>query len=203
MIYTYTMNGLTVKTGDILCTSDGNDDGWFGRIWHLIGYLVPGHIDHVIMYVGPEGRCVEAGGRGVIEFMMPGQKWDASHVAEQRLLADQLIGVAYPLQGLALSATEEERIRTKVATCCLDHIGKPYNPNFLNLVTNEAFYCSQLIYLAYREAGIDIGVTPVCALAEQAEGETSQPLVVLPTALLMNCPHQLVRRQRRYARVIR
>ena len=203
MIYTYTMNGLTVKTGDILCTSDGNDDGWFGRIWHLIGYLVPGHIDHVIMYVGPEGRCVEAGGRGVIEFMMPGQKWDASHVAEQRLLADQLIGVAYPLQGLALSATEEERIRTKVATCCLDHIGKPYNPNFLNLVTNEAFYCSQLIYLAYREAGIDIGVTPVCALAEQAEGETSQPLVVLPTALLDNCQHQLVRRQRRYARVIR
>lgn len=198
MIYSYVLNGLTVKTGDILCTSDGNDDGWFGRLWHVIGYLVPGKIDHVIMYVGPEGRCVEAGGRGVIEFTMPGQRWDAAHVAKTRLLADRLIGVAYPLQELAISSAEEERIRTAVAAYCLDHIGKPYNPNFLNLVTNEAFYCSQLIYLAYREAGgIDIGATPVTQLSEQREGEESQPLVVLPTAILENCPHRVVRRPRR------
>lgn len=198
MIYSYRLNGLPVKTGDILCTSDGSDDGWFGRLWHMIGYLVPGRIDHVIMYIGPEGRCVEAGGRGVIEFTMPGQRWDAAHVAKTRLLADRLVGVAYPLQGLALDPTEEENIRAAVATYCLDHIGKPYNPNFLNLVTNEAFYCSQLIYLAYREAGsVDIGGAPVTLLREQQAAEKTQPLIVLPTAILENSPHRLVRRPRR------
>lgn len=204
MIYSYRLNGLSVKTGDILCTSDGSDDGWFGRLWQMIGYLVPGKIDHVIMYIGPEGRCVEAGGRGVIEFTMPGRRWDATHVAKTRLLADRLVGVAYPLQGLAISSAEEERIRTAVATYCLDHIGKPYNPNFLNLVTNEAFYCSQLIYLAYREAGgIDIGTTPVTQLSKQREGEESQPVIVLPTTILENCPHRLVRRPRRLSGVVK
>ncbi len=197
MIYTQTINGLPVKTGDIFCTSNGTDDGWFGRFWQLVGYLVPGQIDHVSMYIGPEGRCVEAGGRGVIDFVMPGQKWDATYVLEKRLLADRLIGVAYPLQNLALSPSEEERIRTAVATYCTDHIGKPYNPNFLNLVTNEAFYCSQLIYAAYREAGVDIGIMPVSLLATQAEDQTSQPLVVLPTMILDNCHHALVGKQRR------
>jgi len=203
MIYSHVLNGLTIKTGDILCTSDGNDDGWFGRLWHMIGYLVPGKIDHVIMYIGPEGRCVEAGGRGVIEFTMPGQRWNATQVAKTRLLADRLVGVAYPLQGLTLDAAEEERIRTAVATYCLDHIGKPYNPNFLNLVTNEAFYCSQLIYLAYREAGnIDIGGAPITLLREPQEAEEKQPLIVLPTAILENCPHRLVRRPRRLVSVV-
>ncbi len=192
MIHTYTLNGLTIKTGDILCTSDGTDQNWFGRLWQLIGYLVPGKIDHIIVYVGPGGRFVEAGGRGVIAFEMPGTRWQAAQVADLRLLVDTLIGVAYPLQGLNLSNEREEEIRLRVAEYCLDHVGKPYNANFLKVVTNEAFYCSQLAYLAYREAGIDIGVTPVALLHDDTPSDGSTPLLVLPTALLDNCAHQLV-----------
>jgi hypothetical protein len=197
MIYSHTINGLTLKTGDILCTSDGAPGSWFGRLWQLIGYLVPGEIDHIIVYIGPEGRFVEAGARGVIEFTMPGQRWVADHVVEQRLLVDTLVGVAYPLQGLDLSAAEECAVREKVAAYCLDHVGKPYNTNFLKVVTNEAFYCSQLAYLAYREAGIDVGVTPVRLLPEQVDEVEETPLLVLPNALLDNCSHKLVGRRRR------
>lgn len=196
MIHTHTINGLTLKTGDILCTRDGTDQNWFGRLWQLIGYLVPGEIDHIIIYVGPGGRFVEAGARGVIAFEMPGAKWHAAQVVDLRLLVDTLIGVAYPLQGLTLTDEREEEIRLTVANYCLDHVGKPYNANFLKVVTNEAFYCSQLAYLAYREARIDIGVTPVALLNDDPSDATSTPLLVLPTALLDNCTHQLVGRGR-------
>ena len=201
MIHTHTFNGLTVKTGDILCTRNGSHHNWFGRLWYLIGYLVPGRIDHAIMYIGPEGRCIEAGGKGVIEFVMPGKTWDANQEASTRLLQDTLVAVAYPLKNLKLSAADEERIRTGVATYCLEQLGKPYNVNFLNTVTEEAFYCSQLIYLAYYEWGVDLGVTPVRMMVKTAEGEADKPLLVLPTALLENSPHGLVRKMRWQRRV--
>ncbi|MEZ4728727.1 MAG: YiiX/YebB-like N1pC/P60 family cysteine hydrolase [Caldilineaceae bacterium] len=199
MIHTHTFNALTVQTGDILCTSNGTDHNWFGRFWQWVGYLVPGRIDHAILYVGPGGRCVEAGGKGVIEFAMPGKRWNAPKVADIRLLHDTLVGVAYPLQGLGLSTAEETRIRTGVAAYCLEQIGKPYNANFLNTVTDEAFYCSQLIYLAYREFGVDLGVSPVQMVAEQA-APNATPLLILPTALLDNAPNQLVQARPRFRR---
>ncbi len=198
MIYTHRINGLTIKTGDILCMRDGATSGWLGQIWQLIGYLVPGKIDHIIQYVGPGGRFVEAGARGVIAFEMPGKRWDASKVSDLRLLVDTLVGVAYPLQGLNLSTEEEEQIRAKVAAYCLDHVGKPYNVNFLAVATNDAFYCSQLAYLAYRNAGIDIGVAPVKLLEEDQDATESTPLLVLPTMLLDNCKHLLVGKRRRF-----
>lgn len=195
MIHSHTINGLTIRTGDILCTRDGAPGSWFGRLWQLIGYLVPGEIDHIIVYVGPEARFVEAGARGVIDFTMPGNRWDAAHVVEQRLLVDTLVGVAYPFQALGLSAAEEHAARETIAAYCLDHLGKPYNANFLKVVTNEAFYCSQLAYLAYRAAGIDVGVTPVRLLPEQIDEVDETPLLVLPNALLDNCSHKLVGRR--------
>ena len=194
MIHTHTFNNLTVQTGDILCTRDGTDHNWFGRFWHMIGYLGPGRIDHAILYVGPGGRCIEAGGKGVIEFDMPGTSWDSPQVAATRLLQDTLVGVAYPLRNLQLSQQEETRIRTGVADYCLSHIGKPYNVNFLNTVTDAAFYCSQLIYLAYRECGIDLAVAPVRTVTDPA-GMKETPLLLLPTAFLTNAPHQLVRKR--------
>jgi hypothetical protein len=191
MIYTDRFNGLPVKTGDILCTCNGTNQGWVGLFWKLIGYLVPGPIDHVILYVGPDGRCVEAGGRGVIDFVMPDHKWDAVGVMEERLLVDTLVGISYPLQELRLSLTEEEHIRQSVADFCLDHVGKPYNTNFLNLVTNEAFYCSQLIYLAYRQAGINLGIRPIRTFSESSDLNDT-PVFVLPTQLRYNFLRQKV-----------
>ncbi len=189
MIHTDKFHGLLVKTGDILCTRDGTDQGWFGLLWQLAGYLVPGPIDHVIMYVGPNGRCVEAGGKGVIEFEMPHHQWDAQRVSDRRYIADRLVGVAYPLSGLGVAANAEEQLRANVADYCLNHIGKPYNANFLNTVTDEAFYCSQLIYLAYRAAGIDLGTRPVQVIAD-SQARESPPIVLLPTQLMRNCAHQ-------------
>jgi hypothetical protein len=194
VIYTHTFNGLTVQTGDILCMRNGARYNWFSRFWAMVGYLVPGPVDHTALYVGPGGRCVEALTKGVIDFVMPGDRWEAKRVAAKRLYYDTLVGVAYPLQGLGLSPQEERRIRTGVADYCLAQVGKPYNANFLNTVTDEAFYCSQLIYLAYRELGIDLGVSPIRLVAESADKHT-QPLLILPVALMENCSHQFVRPQ--------
>lgn len=36
------------------------------------------------------------------------------------------------------------------------HVGKPYNWNFFNKTTTSSFYCSQLVWLAWLDAGIDV-----------------------------------------------
>jgi len=66
--------------------------------------------------------------------------------------------VAYPLAGRGLSEEEEDRIRKSVAEYCLSQAqaDKPYNINFLDSETEEAFYCSQLVYKAYMEHGINL-----------------------------------------------
>ena len=61
MIYDYEINGVPVRTGDLICTTDGNDSPISGQFWFLIGMLIPGDVDHIVVYTGPQGRCVEAG----------------------------------------------------------------------------------------------------------------------------------------------
>ena len=68
MIYTYTINGIPVQTGDIICTMNGKPNVLPGEFWRLVGRLVPGDVDHIAMYLGPDGRCVEAGALGVSLF---------------------------------------------------------------------------------------------------------------------------------------
>ena len=64
MIYTYQIEGLTLQTGDVICTMNGRPDILPGQFWWLVGKLVPGDVDHVAVYLGPDGRCAEAGARG-------------------------------------------------------------------------------------------------------------------------------------------
>jgi cell wall-associated NlpC family hydrolase len=117
---------------------------------------VPGDVDHVAIYLGPNGRCVEAGARGVITFDVPNGHWNTERMALQRgLLFDTFYGVTSPIDGLGLSENEEFEIRRRIAEYCLAHAGKPYNLNFLNAEMDEAFYCSQLAYKAYQQIGID------------------------------------------------
>jgi hypothetical protein len=157
MIYTYEIEGIPVQTGDIICTMNGKPDILPGEFWRFIGRLVPGDVDHVVIYVGPEGRCVEAGGRGVITFDVRFGYWETERMARQRAgLFDTFYGVASPLDGLGLGEEEEQEIRQKVAAYCLAQVGKPYNLNFLNSESEEAFYCSQLAYKAYQQVGIDL-----------------------------------------------
>ena len=160
MIYKYKINGLTVRTGDIICTADGaaNTD-IRGQFWRLLGKIIPGDVDHIIVYVGPNGRCVEAGAKGkVITFEIIGNTWDFQKMIGQRGIIDTLYGIAYPLQGKNLNETDITGIRESVARYCLKQaeLEKPYNMNFLDSTTENAYYCSQLAYLAYLKQGIDL-----------------------------------------------
>ncbi len=157
MVYTYEIEGIAVQTGDIICTMNGKPDILPGEFWRLIGRLVPGDVDHVAIYLGPNGRCAEAGARGVITFDVPNGHWDTERMARQRgLLFDTFYGVASPFDGIGLSEEEEFDLRSRVAEYCLAQVGKPYNLNFLNAETGDAFYCSQLAYKAYQQIGIDL-----------------------------------------------
>ncbi len=157
MVYTYQIEGISLQTGDILCTMNGKPDILPGEFWRLVGRLVPGDVDHVAIYLGPNGRCIEAGARGVITFDVPGGRWDTEQMAPQRgLLFDTFYGVSAPLTGIGLSEGEEFEMRSTIATYCLAQMGKPYNLNFLNTETEAAFYCSQLAYKAYEQIGIDL-----------------------------------------------
>ena len=184
-IFTKRLNGLTITTGDVICTSDGGGELMKGEFWRLVGKLIPGEVDHIVLYLGPEGRCVEAGAKGrVILFEVPGQEWEPDQMATQRGLVDELYGVAYPLAKANLSQDEEENARRAVAEYCLAQVGKPYNLNFLNSGTDQAFYCSQLAYKAYLEIGLDlntnIGVPPI-PLTES---------IIFPQEIYSGCSHQ-------------
>jgi hypothetical protein len=146
-----------LQTGDIICTMNGKPDILPGEFWRLVGRLVPGDVDHVAIYVGPAGRCVEAGARGVIKFAVFDGQWNTERMARRRgLLFDSFYGIVSPLDALGASEEEEHEMRKRVAGYCLAQIGKPYNLNFLNAETEEAFYCSQLAYKAYQQIGIDL-----------------------------------------------
>jgi cell wall-associated NlpC family hydrolase len=170
MIYTHQFNGIPLQTGDIICTRDGVPDGLYGRFWLLVGRALPGDVDHCAIYIGPGGRCVEAGPGGVIAYEMVDEQWDAAPLIEQRLFVDQLYGIAYPLANRGLSSAEEQQIRAGVAQYCLEQVAlkKPYNFDFPDPDKDSAFYCSQLVYKAYLEQGIDLNVTPELPAANLA-----------------------------------
>ena len=157
MIYTYQINGMPVQTGDVICTMNGKPDILPGEFWRMVGRLVPGDVDHVSIYLGPDGRCAEAGARGVITFDVPNGNWDTERMARQRgLLFDTFYGVVSPLDVLGYSDEDEVNMRTTIAKYVHAQVGKPYNLNFFNPETEDAFYCSQLIYKAYQSIGIDM-----------------------------------------------
>ena len=157
MIYEYQVNGLMMHTGDLICTTDGDETDIRGKFWRLLGKLIPGDVDHIVVYVGPQGRCVEAGPKGVSVFEIPGSVWDAEEMADQRgMLIDELFGVACPVQGKDLAEAQIVHIREDVASYCLAQLGKPYNIDFPDPYREDAFYCSQLAYKAYLREGIDL-----------------------------------------------
>lgn len=188
MVYTYQIEGIALQTGDIICTMNGKPDILPGEFWRLIGRLVPGDVDHVAVYLGPDGRCVEAGARGIITFDVPNEHWDTERMALQRgLLFDTFYGVASPLDGQGLSENEEFEMRSRVAAYCLAQVGKPYNLNFLNAETDKTFYCSQLAYKAYQQIGIDLNT----GLAmEQLPGTNA---IIYPQEIWSGFSHQRAR----------
>jgi len=185
MIHTYQIENLVLRTGDIICTMNGKPDILPGEFWRLIGKLVPGDVDHVAIYIGPRGRCIESGSRGVISFEVHNSVWDTEFMARKRgLLFDTLYGSAYPLDGLELSEAEENHMRAAVAQYCRSKIGKTYNLNFLDAENNESFYCSQLVYKAYQQVGINLNT----GLAmEQLPGTNA---IIYPQEIWEGCVHK-------------
>ena len=185
MIYTYQIEGLTLQTGDVICTMNGKPDILPGEFWLLVGRLVPGDVDHVAVYIGPEGRCVESGSRGVITYNVHNSIWDTEFMTRERgLLLDTFYGISYPLGGLELSENEEAHMRMSVAQYSLSQVGKPYNLNFLNSESDSSFYCSQLVYKAYQQVGVDLNT----GLAmEQLPGTNA---IIYPQEIWDGCPHR-------------
>lgn len=186
MIHTYEIENLALKTGDIICTRNGKPDILPGEFWFLVGKLVPGDVDHVVMYIGPGGLCLEAGSRGVNPFHAHDGIWDAEFMTSERgFLIDTFYGVAYPLEGLGYSKDEEMLMRSKVVTYAMAQIGKPYNINFLNPKSEKSFYCSQLMYKAYQQIGINLNT----GLAmEQLPGTNA---IIYPQEIWDGCVHEL------------
>jgi len=186
MIHRYETNGLTVQTGDVICTMNGKPDILPGEFWRLVGRLVPGDVDHVAMYLGPEGRCIEAGALGVVTFEVHDGIWDAEQTMKERgHLVDTFYGVAYPLAGRGLSRELEDQIRADIAAFAFAQVGKSYNLNFLNSDTDESFYCSQLIYRAYLRCGINLNT----GMAIESLPGTNQ--IIYPQEIWDGCIHRM------------
>ncbi|MFY2762635.1 hypothetical protein [Arenimonas sp. MALMAid1274] len=154
-LHTFRFRGVHVCTGDVLCTTDGLPGSAYGRFWQAVGLLMPGPIDHCLVYVGPEGRCVEAGGNGVIAFEMDAD-WTAGPLARERALLDRLHGAVYPLEGFAGDAAKLRDVRLGIANYVLAEAARsaPYNYNFFDTATTRRFYCSQLVHQAYAANGV-------------------------------------------------
>jgi hypothetical protein len=186
MVYTYQINGLKVQTGDVLCTTNGKPNILPGEFWRLVGRLVPGDVDHVAMYLGPEGRCIESGARGVVTFEIHDGCWEPEHTMPERgMLVDTFYGVAYPLEGRALSPEMEQQVRGDIAAFVLRQVGKTYNLNFLNTNNDKSFYCSQLIYRAYLRCGINLNT----GLA--MEGLPGTNVIIFPQEIWSGCIHRM------------
>ena len=156
-LFEYLLDGLPLRTGDIVATVDGTEVTFRGQVWRLVGAVMPGDIHHVLMYVGPGPRFIEAGPSGVIEFEMPESRWDSVPVADSRGgLMDRLHGVACPLFGKRITGEREAQVRRAAADYCLAQVGKPYNRRFSDPYREDSFYCSQLLWRAYRRQGINL-----------------------------------------------
>ena len=189
MIYRYEIDGLPVQTGDIICTVDGQGGTALGEFWRSVGKMIPGAVDHVAIYVGPGGRCVEAGPAGVLAYEVIGHAWAAARMSAQRGgFLDTLYGVAYPLAGRGLTEAEQMRIRAEVARYCLAQVAaqKAYNLNVLDAQTEGAFYCSQLAYRAYLAHGVNLNIEQGIPHIPALGG------IVFPQEIWSGCVHRRV-----------
>lgn len=187
-IDSYEIDGLTVRTGDLICTNTGGQSMPGGLFWKLFGQVIYGDVDHIAVYVGAGGRCVEAGAKlRVVTFEITDNTWDASKMTDMRgPILDSLYGVAYPLAGRSLTQEEEDRIRESVARYCIRQAEakKPYNAIFIDSQTEDSFYCSQLAYKAYLKEGIDLNTNTGVPDVPGTES------IIFPQEIWMGCEHE-------------
>ncbi len=178
MVYQETITGRLVTTGDILFTN-GGPNSIYSMGCTAIGERPSEEADHCLIYVGPAGLCVEAGFHGVISFEA-GRTWNTDRMFLSRGLVDTFHTASSILAGRGLSAEQEREVRIFVRGYALGCVKKPYNVRLIDLSNENALYCSQLVYLAYRAAGIELHVVS----SVQSGGRSVH--MVLPSDILAN-----------------
>ncbi len=184
MIHQSSVSGLPVRTGDLLFTSNGSKTARVGQFWWIIGLLIPGDVDHVAVYTGPDNRCVEAGALGkVVAFKAPTGTWDGDAMYKARGFIDRLYGAGDPLAGRGLPPGEETDVRLAAANFCLEQARRQarYNMNFVECDKPDEFYCSQLAYAAYLPHGVNLN------LGRQMVGLPSTRSIVFPQEVWEAC----------------
>lgn len=154
MVFQETIHGRLVTTGDVIFTREG-PNSIYSMGCTALGDKPPGEADHCLLYLGPAGLCVEAGVHGVITFEAGGN-WNAEQMFMSRGLVDTFHAASSLLAGRGLGAGEEIAVRTFVRGYALGCVHKPYNLKLTDLHDEKALYCSQLVYMAYRWAGIEL-----------------------------------------------
>ncbi len=178
MVFQETIHGRSLKTGDVIFTRDG-PNSIFSMGCTVLGERVAGEADHCLLYLGPSGLCVEAGGHGVIAFDAK-PAWNAEPMLLSRGIVDTFHTASSVLAGRGLSAAQENAVRILVRGYALGSVSKAYNLRLLDLNNEKALYSSQLVYLAYANAGVELrGVTTVTSGRRAVQ-------VILPRDILAN-----------------
>jgi hypothetical protein len=159
MIFEESLEGRPVRSGDIIATVDGGEGSFSGALFKLLGVMIPGKPDHIVLYLGPDGICIEAGPKDVNLFRFFDGKWDAHRMERQRGIVDKLYGVGSLVPKTAAGTFAEDAARRTVRAFLLEQAGKPYNWDFLDPDQEEAYYCSQLAYAAYWCVGVNLNVS--------------------------------------------
>jgi uncharacterized protein YycO len=124
----------TLKTGDILFTYSPG----------LISQIIPGHWNHVGMYVG-NGWVIESDENGVHYSSLA--EWCGSNGPDELAL------------GRVKTATNSQR--QSAVNFAIAQLGKGYDywwPS--KQVYGSSYYCSELVWASYKQAGIDIDKNP-------------------------------------------
>ncbi len=58
--HSHEIDGVPLRPGDVICTTNGTDLVLAGQFWWLAGRMVPGVIDRVAVHAGWGGRWLEA-----------------------------------------------------------------------------------------------------------------------------------------------
>jgi len=148
---------MPIRTGDIIATLNG-EASLYGQLYRLIGALIPGEPDHLAIYLGPGGLCVEAGPHGVVSFHLHNESWDAGRLFNERGILDSLYGVGDFVSN-ASDELQSEAVRRSIRHYVIDQVGKPYNYAFRESSDDTCFYCSQLVVHAAMASGLDLDLS--------------------------------------------
>lgn len=120
--------------GDILITKDQHSSGWY------YGHAGVVYNDSYVVEALP--------GKGVIYNYIGEWKWSDYE------------GAYKTIKGMYVVDNNGNKVEQKYYTWAGSnagsHVGKPYNSTFVNMYRTDRFYCSQLVWRAWKDSGYDV-----------------------------------------------